>query len=709
MYIMKKFIIATLAIASAATLYAQPVMSWDEARKQADVLLSRLTIEEKAGMTHGYNKFFLPGVPSKGIPYIYTADASAGVRINNSIPDKSMIELPEKTTQFPATIMLASTFNPALSYKYGKAVGEEARMSGVGIMLGPGMNIYRESQCGRNFEYLGEDPYLAGRFVEEYVKGMQSTGTMACIKHFLCNNTEFYRRRSNSVIDERAIMEIYTPAFRAGIAADAGSLMTSYNQVNGEYTGQSKEIITDLLRGQFGFEGLVMSDWNSVYDWKKIILSGQNVEMPGERNEYYFKKLPMDLIASGEITEGDLDNMLRPMLAACIRFGLYDRYNNGQQYAPELEAKMPEHCETAYRVAAEGTVLLANNGILPLATDHKILLTGRWATKVPHGGGSSKVKGYDLVTFADALKAKYGKKVSFVAAPTAEQLKSADVVICATGTYDAEGTERPFAMNKKDEALVRLAVANNPQTIVVVNSGSGVDMSAWADKAAAIIYGWYPGQNGYKAICDIITGALNPSGKLPMTIERSFADSPANGYLPSVVRLDKAVGNPNEKFFYPFTYDIHYNESVLVGYRWYETKGIKPLFPFGYGLSYTTFELSNPKILSPGKVKTITDEKPLKIAIEVRNTGSREGSEVMQLYVSEDNPTVLRPKKELKSFQKVTLAPGEKKVVKFELERKSLAFWDDKAHAWTVNPGDYTISLGTSSADIAAELPIQAQ
>ena len=705
---MKHLLLATLAIASVAMLSAQPQMSWDEARKQADVLLSRLTIEEKTEMTHGYNKFFLPGAPEKGIPYIYTADASAGVRINTSLPDKSMVKLPEKTTQFPATIMLASTFDPELSYEYGKAVGEEARMSGVGILLGPGMNIYRQSQCGRNFEYLGEDPYLASRFVEQYVRGMQSTGTMACIKHFLCNNTEFYRRRSNSVVDERAIMEIYTPAFRAGIAADAGSLMTSYNQLNGEYTGQSKAVITDLLRGRFGFEGLVMSDWESVYDWKKIILSGQNVEMPGIQHKYYFKKSPADLIAEGEITESDLDNMLRPMLAACIRFGLYDRYNNGRQYAPELEANMPEHCATAYRVAAEGTVLLTNNGILPLSADHKILLTGRWATKVPHGGGSSKVKGYDHVTFADALKAKFGDKVSVVAKPTAEQLQNADVVICATGTYDSEGTERPFAMEKKDEASVRLAVKSNPNTIVVVNSGSAVDMSAWADTAAAILYGWYPGQNGYQAICDIITGVINPSGKLPMTIERSFADSPAHDYLPSVARLDKAVGNPNEKFFYPFTYDIHYTESVLVGYRWYDTKGIKPLFPFGFGLSYTSFELSNPKILSRGKVKTITADKPLKIAIEVRNTGHREGSEVVQLYVSENNPTVLRPKKELKAFRKVTLAPNEKKVVVFELDRSALAFWNDTTHDWQVNAGDYTVSLGTSAANIVAELPIQA-
>lgn len=704
---MKKIVLSALAAIVATCAFAQPQMSREEAEKKADALLSKLTLDEKVAMTRGYNRFFLPGVPEKGIPYIYTADASSGVRINTGLPDPTQIEHPEKTTQFPATIALASTFNPELSYEYGKAVGEEARMAGVGILLGPGMNIYRTSQCGRNFEYMGEDPYLAARFIEQYVKGMQSTGTMSCLKHFVCNNTEFYRRRSNSIVDERAIMEIYTPAFKAGIDAGAGSVMTAYNLVNGEWAGQSKEIITDLLRGRLGFDGLVMTDWKSVYDWKKIVLSGQNVEMPGEEY-FYVKESVKDLLAKGELTEKDIDNMIRPQIATCIRFGLYDRINNGEQYKKELAANMPAHLDIAYRTAAEGTVLLTNNGILPLNGDRKILLTGRWAKKNPQGGGSSRVKGYDIVTFADALKETFGDAVEIVEKPTAGQLEAADVVICATGTFDTEGAERPFAMEKKDEALVRLAVAHNPRTIVVVNSGSGIDMSAWADKAAAVLYGWYPGQNGYAAIRDIIVGKVNPSGKLPMTLERSFADSPGKNTVPEGADINQAKGNPNEKFFYPFTYDVHYDESVLVGYRWYETKGIAPLFPFGHGLSYTSFTLTDPKILSRGKVKTLTEDKPLKIAIVVTNTGDRKGSEVVQLYVSEKNPTVLRPKKELKAFRKVTLEPNAKQVVVFELDRSALKFWDDKAHGWKVNAGEYTVSLGTSSADIAAELTVTA-
>ena len=421
---MKKILFTALAVITAAGLSAQPRMSWNEALIKADSLIARLSLEEKAAMTHGYNKFFLPGAPEKGIPYVYTADASCGVRINKSLPNPDMIVLPEKTTQFPATIALAASFDTDLAYEYARAIGEECRMSGAEILLGPGMNIYRNSQCGRNFEYLGEDPYLAARMVEQYVKGIQSTGTMACLKHFLCNNTEFYRRRSNSIVDERAIMEIYTPAFKAGIDAGAGSVMTAYNQVNGEWAGESKYVITDLLRGQLGFNGLVMTDWRSVYDWKKVVRSGQNVEMPGEKY-FFITDDVMSLLEKGEITEKEVEDMIRPQVAACIMFGLYDRILSGNKYEPEMAEKLPEHADIAYRTAAEGTVLLSNNGILPLGTDRRILLTGRWAEKVPNGGGAAKVKGYDLVTLGEALRRHFGNNVSYIEKPTAEDLASA--------------------------------------------------------------------------------------------------------------------------------------------------------------------------------------------------------------------------------------------------------------------------------------------
>ena len=700
---MKRFILSIFALMACSAALAQPVMSYEEAEAKANEILKSLTLEEKLSMTQGHNRFFFPGVPEKGMPYIYTTDASMGVKNKQHMHDASEIILAERTTQFPAFIMLAATFNPDLAYKYGHAVGEEARMAGAGVILGPGMNIYRNARCGRNFEYLGEDPYLAASIIYDYVTGMQSTGTLACAKHFLGNQTEFYRRRSNSIIDERAIMEIYTPAFKAAIDAGVATVMTAYNQLNGEWAGESKYVITDLLRGTLGFKGMVMSDWNSIYDWKNVILSGQNLDMPGE-DAFYIKKKPADLVAEGVVTEKDIENMIRPTIATCIRWGLYDRYNSGKQYDRSLEAKLPAHLQISYQTAAEGTVLLRNNGILPLAADKKLLVVGKWFDKVPHGGGAARVTGYDHKTLQMELPKVFGN-VEFVANPTAEQLKAAEVVLCVTGTYDSESSEREFAMDKKDEQFVRNVVAANPNTIVLVHSGSAIDMTAWSDKCAALLYGWYPGQNGAEALRDIIAGKVNPSGKLPMTIERDFADSPAVNSVPEGFNLAKAKGNPNEKAFHPWTYDVHYDESVLVGYRWYEKKGIQTLFPFGYGLSYTTFELAKPKILSKGKVKTLTDEAPLKVAIEVNNTGAVAGTEVVQLYIAEKNPTVLRPNKELKAFRKVAVESGKKAVVTFEVDKKRCAFWCDKSHAWTTNPGEYEILIGTSSADIAAVLP----
>ena len=703
---MKKIIISLLAIAVTTAAFAQKkgeMMSWEEATAKATEVLSTLSLEEKIEMTHGHNKFFLPGAPAKGLPHVFMVDASAGVRINHSIPDQNEVRHPEKTTQFPANIMLASTFNTELAKAYGEAVGYETRMAGAGVLLGPGMNIYRTSQCGRNFEYFGEDPYLAAQMVSNYVTGMQGTGTMACLKHFLCNNTELYRRISNSVVDERAIMEIYTPAFKAGIDAGAGSVMTAYNLVNGEWAGQSKYVITDLLRGTLGFKGMVMTDWRSVFDWKKLVLSGQNVEMPGMPNEHYHINSVRGLLKSGELTEKNIDDMIRPMVTACIRFGLYERFKNGQPNEDALKAKFPHHEQISYQTAAEGTVLLKNNGILPLKEGQRVLLVGRWAKVAPQGGGSSKVKGFNHVTSEEALLNSLRAQVTAVEKPNFIQLQKADIVVVATGTYDKESQERPFAMMEEDEALVRMACAANKNVIVLVLSGSGVDMRAWNDKASAIIYGWYPGQAGMQAIADIMVGKINPSGKLPATIEKSFKDSPAYGMVPDGVKLGYDVRNINEMWIAPRTYDVEYKESVLVGYRWYEAKGITPLYPFGYGLSYTTFELSKAKA-----AKQISAEKPLKVSVRLENTGKVAGAEVVQLYVSENNPTVIRPKKELKAFKKVHLEAGAKTTVTFELKHSDLAFWNDKTHAWEVNKGSYTLHLGNSSANISQTLTVEA-
>ena len=689
---MNKLALTALLLFNLVGLYAQREMNVKEAYEEANKLLQTLTFEEKASMVRGYNSFFLKGIERKGIPPIYLSDATQGVNIRTNLPDPNMVKQLEKSTAFPAPILLASTFSPELSYQYANAVGEECRAGGIEILLGPGLNIYRQSQCSRNFEYFGEDPYLVARMVEEYVKGMQSTGTAACLKHFLGNNTEFYRKRSNSIISERAINEIYLPGFKAGVDAGAMCVMTSYNQLNGDWVGQNPYAIKELLRKQLGFSWLVMSDWNSVWDLEKVVKSGQNVEMPGS---YDFGTSIVELFNQGKITEKDLDNMLLPTLATCIAMNFYKR----PKYEPSLLSTFPMHEKIARRVAEEGIVLLENrDNILPLdpAVNRKILLTGKFVSEIPRGYGAAEVIGYNNVRLVDALQKEFGRTVYYIEHPTVAELQEADIVILSMGTRDREAVERPFTLPDEEEGFMRYITSNHKNVIAVINSGSAINMSAWNDKVAALIYGWYGGQSGFEALTDIITGKVNPSGKLPISIEKDFKDSPAWGYLPKGASLYNECKNE----FMIKVYDIHYNEDILVGYRWYDTQKIEPLYPFGHGLSYTTFSLTKPELT----VKKITGSQPIKCTVVLTNTGERKGSEVVQLYVREDNPTLLRPVKELKRFDKIALSPGEKRIVEFELTKQDFAFWDEQSHGWKVNPGRYTIMLGTSSKAIEHSL-----
>ena len=692
---MKKTLLFALFLFFTLNAFSQLVMSMDEAYKKADALLKTLTIEEKVQLTRGYNRFFFNGFPEKGIKRVYLSDATQGVNIRGSLSDASLPRQLEKSTAFPAPILLASTFNPDLSFQYARSIGEECRAGGVEVLLGPGLNIYRESQCGRNFEYFGEDPYLTSRMVENYVKGMQSTGTASCLKHFFGNNTEFYRRRSNSIIGERALNEIYLPGFKAGIDAGAMYVMTSYNLVDGEWAGQNAKVIKDILRRQLGFKGAVMSDWNSVTDLEKVIKSGQNVEMPGDRD---LGTTVLALVKEGKVSEADIDEMVRPMLASSIAMDFYNR----PKYEDSLLKQMPEHEKTALKVAEEGIVLLKNKeNILPLdpKVSRKILVTGKFVYDIPRGAGSASVKGYNTVSMMDALKKVFGSSVYYIGEPTDQDLKDADVVILSMGTLDAEAIERPFDLPGEDEAFMKNVIEKNKHTIAVINSGSGIHMSAWNDGLAGLLYGWYAGQSGFTALADILAGKTNPSGKLPMTIEKNFKDSPAYGYLPKDATLYKTC--VNERLIQ--MYDIKYNEGVLVGYRWYDTKDIAPLYPFGFGLSYTTFEISKPRISS----KVVTAGKPVICSVTVKNTGNRSGAEVIQLYTGEKNATVLRPVKELKGFRKVMLNPGEVKTVEFEISAKALAYWDDVKHDWNANPGPYNLFIGNSSRAISQTILLE--
>ena len=527
------------------------------AYKKANDLLERLTIEEKALMVRGYNKFFIKGFEEKGILPIYLSDATQGVNIRNNLPDPNVVKQLERSTAFPSPILLASTFSPDLSYQYAKAIGEECRAGGIEVLLGPGLNIYRQSQCARNFEYFGE------------------------------------------------------------------SVLGLYHQ-------------------------------------KKI-------------------------------TEKDLDDMVRPILATCIAMGFYDR----SKYDLSLLDKYQEHEKIARQVAEEGIVLLKNrDNILPLdpTKNRKILLTGKFIYEIPRGYGAAEVIGYNNVSLIEALQRAFGRTVYYIEKPTVADIKEADIVLLSMGTRDKEAIERPFALPKEDESLMRYVTKNNPNTIAILNTGSAIDMSAWNDRLAGLIYGWYGGQSGFEALTDIITGKVTPSGKLPMTIEKTFEDSPAWGYLPKGASLYNELKNEH----LINVYDVNYGESVLVGYRWYDTKNIEPLYPFGYGLSYTTFTLIKPRLSS----KKMNDQM-IRCSVTITNTGSQKGAEVIQLYLKENQPSVSRPEKELKRFKKIFLNSGENQTVEFEITPEDLAFWDDETHDWKVNSGQYSILLGTSSRHIS--------
>lgn len=663
-------------------------LSYKLAYEKARPVLASMTLEEKLAYVGGDRMFFIRPIERLGLDEVLMADATQGVRLINELlgVDLSMYG-PEKSTAFPCAILLAATWSPDLAYRYAEAVGEECRAGGIGILLGPGMNIYRHAQCGRNFEYFGEDPFLAGRMVSGYVEGIQSTGVAATLKHFAANNTDYYRRKSNSIVDERALHEIYMPAFKAGIDAGAKAVMTSYNQLNGEWCGQSEYVISYLLRERLGFKWLVMTDWWSVSDGEKLAASGQDIEMPyaiALENAHR-------LIEAGKVKIGDIDRMVMSILCTCFAMKLH-----GRKKEPVYYEKYPEHETVALQTAREGIVLLKNeDNILPLKKEAgSILLTGEYVEKMAVGGGAAEVKGYNNVTMLDAFIKEFGDRVTYVADPTTEQIRAADVVLCNVGTFDSEGWDRPFALPDDREQRVLSCVGNNPNTIVIVTSGSGIRMTGWNDKAKAVIYAWYGGQNGNTALAEIIAGKTNPSGKLPITIEKEFSDSPGFGYIPEGESLYDNWNDEEEKK--RDVYDIHYKEGIFVGYRWYESKNIEPLYPFGHGLSYTSFEYTDLAV----SVHDDSDKEFVSVRCTVTNTGARAGSEIVQVYVQDVECSVPRPVKELKGFRKVYLEPGESKQVVIPLDRRAFSFWDPVRKEWLLEEGMFRLYIGSSSMDI---------
>lgn len=668
-----------------------PRVSYKQAQQQASKILKNMTMDEKLRMISGGDGFVLHGVERLGVPSVIMTDATAGIQLQPKMRHDRI----SKSVAFPAPVAVAATWNQDLAYDMAEAIGEECNAAGISVLLGPGLNIYRVSQSGRNFEYFGEDPYLVSRMVENYVTGLQNQGVMATLKHFLCNNNEHNRRIMHANVDERAIHEIYLPGFKAGVDAGALAVMTSYNLLNGEYTAENPYVATGLLRDELGFKGLVMSDWWSVYDPVKAVKSGLDIEMPGDDNKPPFTYLKRDVptcIEEGKVTGKDVDAMVKRTLTALIMMGFDKRDIN----AISSDVDYPRHEKLAYNIASEAVTLLKNdNAILPLGNmdGKKILVSGCNATEFVSGRGAAEVKGYGFVSLYEALEEIYPNNVKYRRVPTDEDIKEADVVIYSTGIFETEGGDRPFDLPEEELKQLKRISDMNKNIVVVLNLGGGVSTESWIDGVSGVLMAYYPGQNGNRAVAQILKGDINPSGKLPFTIEKKFSDSPAYGYMPE-----------GETFYPQWTeaqtnstpYLVDYKEGIFNGYRWYDKNDIQPAFAFGHGLSYTDFKFSDLKITDESK----RNDVKFIVKVKVKNTGKVAGSETVQMYIHDDIASLERPEKELKGFKKVYLKPGQTKEVTLFIDKSDLSFYDPDRKAWICEKGYFDVMIGNASDNI---------
>lgn len=727
------FVITALCISSAFSstpVYLDTSRSIDERVEDA---LSRLTLKEKVAMLHAQSKFSSAGVPRLGIPELWTTDGPHGIR-----PEVFWDEWDQagwtndSCIAFPALTCLAATWNPDMARLYGKSIGEEARYRKKDILLGPGVNIYRTPLNGRNFEYMGEDPYLASKMVVPYVQGVQGNGVAACVKHYALNNHETNRHTTNVIVDDRALYEIYLPAFKAAVQdGGAWAIMGSYNLYKDQHACHNQYLLNDILKGEWGYDGVVISDWGGTHDTKEAITNGLDMEFGswtnglsnGTANAYdnYYLAMPyLNLIKEGKVGTTDLDDKVRRILRLAFR-------TNMNQKRPFGSILSPEHIEAARQIGEEGIVLLKNDdNILPLNTDKikRIAVIGENAIKMMTvGGGSSSLKAQYELSPLDGIRARFGNEAEityargYVGDPSGEYngvtsgqdlkdkrtskeilaeavgiAKNADVVLFFGGLnksahQDCEDSDReslglPYG---QDRIINALAKAN--KNLVVINiSGNAVSMP-WAKNVPAILQAWYLGTECGAAIASVLSGDVNPSGKLPMSFPMSLTDVGAHslGDYPGVARKDGSN-----------TVDCKYSEGIFVGYRWLDKHNITPLFPFGHGLSYTQFKYGEPSLSSD----RMTKDGKIVIRIPVTNAGSRAGAEVVQLYISDIESSLPRPIKELKDFKKVYLEPAQTAEVEFEITPDKLAFFNDIKHEWTAESGDFEIHIGSSSKDI---------
>lgn len=698
--------------------------------KRIEKLIKKMTLEEKVGLLHGNSKFYVAGVERLGIPEWSLSDGPHGVRAEINRHDWAYAGWTnDSASYFPTGTAFAATWNPELAYRRGEVLGEEARWRKKDVLLGPGVNIIRSPLCGRNFEYMSEDPYMNSVLAVAYIKGLQSRDVACSVKHFAVNNQETNRTTVDVECSERALREIYLPAFKAAVQeGGALTVMAAYNKFRGEFCAENNYLVRKILRNEWGFDGVYVTDWGAAHSTIPSMEAGLDLEMGtliDKYEDWYYANPLIEAVKSGKIPMSLVDEKVGDVLRVMIKTNVLDpkkRFGPGSM-------NTKEHQQATYDAAAEAIVLLKNqNNLLPLdfSSIKSLAVIGDNATrKHSNGGLSSEIKAVYEVTPLEALRAKWGDKVDIRFAQGYEKLstfvegsnngqssgtfssktqesdallkeavevaRTSDVALLVCGLnhdYDTESFDRlnmdiPYGQVE----LIQEVVKANPRTIVVMIAGSPLNMAAVDICSPAIVWAWFNGMEGGNALVDVLSGKVNPSGKMPFTTPVSLDQSPAH-----------ALGN-----FPGRDLKVNYEEDILVGYRWFDTKGLPVVYPFGYGLSYTTFNYSN---LNTDK-KTYDQADTIQATFTLTNTGDREGAEVAQLYVSDPVCSVMRPVKELKGFKKVFLKPGESRRITLDIPVSSLAFYSEAQSQFVVEPGEFILQLGASASDITQRISVE--
>ncbi|MRY06016.1 glycosyl hydrolase [Parabacteroides distasonis] len=698
--------------------------------KRIEKLIKKMTLEEKVGLLHGNSKFYVAGVERLGIPEWSLSDGPHGVRAEINRHDWAYAGWTnDSASYFPTGTAFAATWNPELAYRRGEVLGEEARWRKKDVLLGPGVNIIRSPLCGRNFEYMSEDPYMNSVLAVAYIKGLQSRDVACSVKHFAVNNQETNRTTVDVECSERALREIYLPAFKAAVQeGGALTVMAAYNKFRGEFCAENNYLVRKILRNEWGFDGVYVTDWGAAHSTVPSMEAGLDLEMGtliDKYEDWYYANPLIEAVKSGKIPMSLVDEKVGDVLRVMIKTNVLDpkkRFGPGSM-------NTKEHQQATYDAAAEAIVLLKNqNNLLPLdfSSIKSLAVIGDNATrKHSNGGLSSEIKAVYEVTPLEALRAKWGDKVDIRFAQGYEKLstfvegsnngqssgtfssktqesdallkeavevaRTSDVALLVCGLnhdYDTESFDRlnmdiPYGQVE----LIQEVVKANPRTIVVMIAGSPLNMAAVDICSPAIVWAWFNGMEGGNALVDVLSGKVNPSGKMPFTTPVSLDQSPAH-----------ALGN-----FPGRDLKVNYEEDILVGYRWFDTKGLPVVYPFGYGLSYTTFNYSN---LNTDK-KTYDQADTIQATFTLTNTGDREGAEVAQLYVSDPVCSVMRPVKELKGFKKVFLKPGESRRITLDIPVSSLAFYSEAQSQFVVEPGEFILQLGASASDITQRISVE--